>query len=225
MQISIHPPGEVVVVAPLKYSVESIEGFLDRKAQWVLHKLRDAQKRHAVDLAHKNSQECFYLGKQYPVKLNITQNPWGKINFNDDGWVVEIPSEKSLLENNQYVVDFMLKWFKSRAKHILEDRVSVYAKIMGVLPTMIQIRSPKGLWGSCHPVKRVLHFNWKIIMAPVEVMDYIVIHELCHIKVPNHSKSFWSLVGLFCPDFKAHHRWLKTNGHWLKLPSGFPHEN
>ena len=218
MHISIHPPGEVVVCAPFKFTLPLIERFLERKALWIIDKLHVVKERHNAFEQQNNSLECLYLGEKYPITHCPSDSSWGKIVFHQEGWIIQIPQKKIDSEKNQYALDFLLKWFKSRAGIILEERVGVYAKTMGVQAESINIRSPKGLWGSCHPVKRVLHFNWKIIMAPLEVMDYIVIHELCHIKVPDHSKSFWALVNAFCPAYKQHQQWLKINGHQLRLP-------
>src|SRR6185503_1840811 len=121
------------------------------------------------------------------------------------------PVEASLQE--KYSKDFLQKWFVGRAKIILNDRVAHYARSMGENPTDIRVRSPKHLWGSCHPVKRVLHFNWKIMMAPLAVLDYVVVHEMSHLRVPNHSKRFWARVKQFSPEYKLHRDWLKQNSY------------
>mgnify|MGYP001560294098 CR=1 FL=1 len=222
MQICIRPPGEVAIFAPVSYSSRIIECFLARKAQWIMKKLDMFNNRE--NLRVKNSSkdlQSLYLGRAYPVIWRSSQEKWGRIYFDDGGWVVQVPVSVDLAQYPPYAINFLLKWYKSRAKVILDERVVKYAGLLGVPSPQVFIRSPKRLWGSCHPTKRILHFNWKIIMAPLETVDYIVVHELSHITVPNHSKMFWNRVHEFFPDFKEHHAWLKLNGHSLELPLRF----
>ena len=219
MQICIRPPGEVAILAPVSYSSRIIEGFLARKSPWIIKKLNMFSEREVLRI-QKSAEplQSLYLGRAYPVIWRSCDEKWGRIYFDEVGWSVHVPANVSAEQHPQYAMNFLLKWYKSRAKAILDERVAKYASLLGVSPSQVCIRSPKRLWGSCHPSKRVLHFNWKIVMAPLETLDYIVIHELSHIKVPNHSKLFWNRVHEFCPDFKTYHHWLKLNGHRLELP-------
>ena len=219
MEIHIRHEGFVEVHVPDTFSMTTIEGFLQRKAKWILQKLAMFQQRQA--LLHQNTTQCFYLGKSYPVLLEPKDAHWGRIVFGNNGWTVEIPSKITHETQGKYAQGFMEKWFKSHAMTILQERVRHFTALMGDQPDTIRIRSPKSLWGSCHPVKRTLHFNWKIIMAPLEVVDYLVVHELSHLKVANHSRRFWTRVGAFCPDYKIHQEWLRQNGYQLRLPFGY----
>jgi predicted metal-dependent hydrolase len=81
---------------------------------------------------------------------------------------------------------------------------------MGVRPASLTIRNQKSRWGSCS-TRGTLSFNWRLIMAPPEVLDYVVVHELAHMMEHNHSKAFWALVAKYCPDYLAHRNWLKQN--------------
>jgi predicted metal-dependent hydrolase len=218
MEIHIRHQGVVEVHAPHSFSMTTIEGFLRRKARWILAKLAMFRERQAL-LAQRNA-ECFYLGRNYRIELTPKPSVWGRIVFDDNGWTVEIPERISPEARLSYAGRFMEKWFKSQAAAIIKQRVGHFVQLMGDEPLAIRIRSPKSLWGSCHPVKRVLHFNWKIVMAPVEVVDYLVVHELSHLKVANHSPQFWARVEAFCPDYKDRQRWLKDNGFQLRLPFG-----
>lgn len=217
VHICIRQSSEVEVHAPVAYSCDRIEGFISSKSRWIIEKL------NLFKLCESNKKspgilESLYLGQAYPVILQDSETAWGRIHFDDKGWTVDVPRHKTPAQRGVYAAEFLLKWYKSRAKTILDQRVEYYGRILGVEPSQVRIRSPKRLWGSCHPSKRVLNFNWKIIMAPVEMLDYVVIHELSHIKVPDHSKRFWRFVSQFCPDFKKHNEWFKFNGHSLKLP-------
>ena len=96
----------------------------------------------------------------------------------------------------------------------LPERVKHFAALLGVTYGRITIRNQKTRWGSCS-TKGNLNFNCLLMLAPPEVRDYVVIHELCHRREMNHSKNFWALVGTLCPDYKVHRGWLRQNGHNL----------
>ena len=98
-----------------------------------------------------------------------------------------------------------------KAKETITKRVSYFARLMGVSYRNITIREQKTRWGSCSSEKN-LNFNWKLILAPPEVLDYVVVHELCHLKEMNHSKAFWDEVGKVMPEYETYKLWLKENG-------------
>lgn len=101
--------------------------------------------------------------------------------------------------------------YKKRAKGIISRRVAHYADIMGVEYGQITIRDQKSRWGSCSD-KCNLNFSWRLILMPIEVMDYVVVHELAHLKEMNHSPAFWAEVETVMPDYKEYRKWLKENG-------------
>lgn len=100
---------------------------------------------------------------------------------------------------------------KCKAAEVIAMRAEHYAKIIGVKYGRISIRSQISRWGSCS-AKGNLNFNCLLMLCPKEVLDYVVIHELCHLKEMNHSKQFWSLVEHFCPDYNRFKKWLKEHG-------------
>ena len=104
--------------------------------------------------------------------------------------------------------------FADKALEIIPKRVEYYARIMGARYGRITIRNQVSRWGSCS-VKGNLNFNCLLMLCPAEVLDYVVVHELCHLKEMNHSKNFWSLVESFCPEYRQHKTWLKEHGNDL----------
>jgi predicted metal-dependent hydrolase len=107
-------------------------------------------------------------------------------------------------------------WYRQRALSFLPERVKFYEEIMGCTARAIRISRARSRWGSCSADNR-LAFSWRLMMAPQEVIDYIVIHELAHIREKNHSPRFWSLVGKICPDYKDQRRWLRNTGAGLLI--------
>ena len=109
-----------------------------------------------------------------------------------------------------------LKEMTKKAKEIIPERAAYYAPLVGVDYGRITIRHQRTRWGSCSSNK-TLSFSWRIMLAPPRVTDYVVIHEVCHLRHMNHSKEFWNMVESLDPDYKEHRRWLKENGNTLIL--------
>ena len=107
-----------------------------------------------------------------------------------------------------------LKIIKDFAINSLNKRVKFYSEIIGNYPNSIKISHYKSKWGSCS-FKGNLTFNWKIVFAPLEIIDYLVVHELCHLEHHNHSQKFWEKVGMFDKDYQINRKWLKENSIYL----------
>lgn len=119
------------------------------------------------------------------------------------------PAESKRLENLE-------KRYRSAARTMFEQRCAYYRQYTGGRYTSVTIRDQKTRWGSCSS-RGTLSFNYRLIFAPPAVLDYVVVHELCHLTHMNHSKEFWNLVGTVMPDYKTHRKWLKEHGGELTL--------
>lgn len=108
--------------------------------------------------------------------------------------------------------------YRQAAKEYIPKRVAYYAELLDITYATISIRDQKTRWGSCSS-KGNLSFSWRLILAPPKVLDYVVVHELCHRKEMNHSPRFWALVESMIPDYKTHRKWLKENGEKLTILS------
>ncbi len=105
-------------------------------------------------------------------------------------------------------------WYRAEAKAYIEARLREYGAKFGFTYNNVTIRSARSRWGSCS-AKKNLSFNWRLIKAPQDVVDYVILHELVHTEIMDHSKRFWSRVAEVCPRYKEHKAWLKTYGHNL----------
>ncbi len=141
-----------------------------------------------------------------------------RLSFDGARWQAAVPENLSGVRGQEQIKERFLLWYRMQAKEILGSRVFHYARVMGVSPKAISIKSQKRLWGSCNFRAQSIHLNWQIIMSPMEVLDYVVVHELCHLKVPNHSKLFWSSVAQVLPDYSKQRQWLKVNQREMRLP-------
>jgi len=147
-----------------------------------------------------------FLGSSFNLKLVGPQRPF--LQF-DGGFTL---SHTAQMKGKQIFTN----WYKERAYEIISERVQAYAQRYGFAPRQVKITSAKTRWGSCSP-NDGLNFTWRLVMAPLEVIDYVVIHELVHLRIRNHSSKFWKEVGLIDPDYKNKRKWLRENGEKLNL--------
>ncbi|MQY53614.1 MAG: DUF45 domain-containing protein, partial [Firmicutes bacterium] len=129
---------------------------------------------------------------------------------------ISVNKHLSPKERKEIIKDALIKWYSSKSTEIIKQRINQYSKIMSVMPQEIKIKDQKKRWGSCSK-NGILRFNWRIAIAPISVVDYIVVHELCHLKVENHSADFWKLLSLVFPDYQRRREWLKNNTPIFKL--------
>lgn len=119
-------------------------------------------------------------------------------------------------KSNERVCNALVAWYKEHAEKRLKQKVGRYSKIIGVEPVSVGIKSFKSRWGSCS-VKGEICFNWRIIIAPNRIVDYVVAHELCHMKRHDHSPVFWKCVERVIPDYLECKKFLKVNGRGLEV--------
>ena len=214
--ISISLNHGVKVAAPRKISDKKIAEVVNEKATWILEKLSYLEniKSEVPKMEFIDGERLTLLGKQYTLKINMSSiTTIASVTLLTDHLIVNLPQNTNINVSDlarKHIVD----WYKSYAKEVVSERIKYYAKIMEVIPTKLIIKDLKSIWGSCTS-KNTININWKIIMAPMEIVDYLVVHELTHIKIKNHSKHFWKMAESILPNYKTCSRWLKQNGHKL----------
>jgi predicted metal-dependent hydrolase len=154
----------------------------------------------------KSKLELFYLGKKYPLKLRA--NKKSIVEFEDALYVASI--------NPRITKRYLTSWYRQQARKIISQRVNYYAKISGSRFNTMGISDANTNWGSCSTYKN-LHFNWRLVMAPLPVIDYVITHELAHLTEMNHSRQFWETVRKMFPLYRQYRTWLKRNGEYLKI--------
>lgn len=216
--IKISPEEGVVLSVPLKCSEAAINYVLNKKAAWIISKIKLVHSRSELlkDREYRSGERLKILGEYY--NLNIWEGNYNRCSaiFDNKGFNVFI-SEKVQGEKRKTIIkEALTKLYKEIAKRILRERTEDFAEILGVKPNRITIKEQKSIWGSCSS-KNNINYNWKIIMAPIAILDYIVVHELCHLREHNHSKNFWNLLESIMPDYKLRKTWLKDNGITLDI--------
>src|SRR5690606_2555985 len=119
-------------------------------------------------------------------------------------------------DRKQFVKETLILWYKKRFSDIAYERIKKYSSQIGSSPNKVAVKEQKTRWGSCSS-KGNINLNWRLAMAPISIIDYVIVHELCHLKVMNHSKEFWKQVELILPDYIERREWLKVNGSKLFL--------
>jgi predicted metal-dependent hydrolase len=210
--IYVDPQKGVVVRAPKRASDREIHGFLMKKAPWILRKLDEVQQRAAETPNHtyRGGDVFLYRGEQYLLRISPVQK--NQVNLTGQEIVVNV-KPGTPMEN---IPAMLRKWYLARARELLNERVSFYSRELGVTPARVAIRNQSRRWGSCSS-KGNVNLNWKLVMAPPAVLDYVVAHELCHLRYPNHRPEFWRLLATLMPDYGERRLWLKKNGHRLGL--------
>lgn len=214
LSITVRADGSIIVSAPFTIDEEKIEKTVLSKAKWIWQKLKLVSTNSEIFKGKEYiSGESFaYLGKNYRLKITIDKT-------------IKLPSMKlyrgkfeiTVNENNETIIKNTIeKWYREQAKLKIEERIKIYGEKLRLLPNEITVKELKKSWGTCTS-KGNITLNWKIIMTPLSVIDYVVIHELCHLKYHNHSKEFWNLLGVYIPDYQKKKEWLKINGSELKI--------
>ena len=207
----------VELVTPEGVGQAQAEKFLRQHADWVLAQLeREAKlesKRRPPNAAMADipSGMTFLEGK--PVRLDFRKDPRLKtrVRVEELPGCLRISTPKDGREGTEAA---LVSFLKQRAAQMIMGRVEIKAGELGLHPKQVSIRSQKTRWGSCSS-RGTVSFNWRLVMAPPEVLDYVVVHELIHLGEHNHSKRFWEKVAALDPGYKNHRLWLKENQSYL----------
>ncbi len=206
--LEITPDASLIVRAPHRVEEGFIRDLLLRKRSWILRKQEDARRRQShrtLPRQFVRGETFLYLGQTYPLVFEETGLPF----FDGECFRVCPHSQDRLRE-------IFVRWYRDQAAGFFSQRVAFHAARMGLRFPPVRISGARKRWGSCSP-RGKLSFSWRLIMAPLRVIDYVVIHELAHIPVRNHSGEFWNLLGSFMPDFKNQKKWLFENESILLL--------
>ena len=203
ISIKINADGTILVSAPLKTKESEIENLLKEKQKWINKHLNN-RKNNAH---YANTKETLYfLGQNYPIKLQTSQliSKTGFIEFNNTEFTIITPNNNTDTDIKKAINN----WYKNQAKDIIPKRCQYWKDIMNVNHGKITLKQTSQTWGSCCP-KNNLMFNFNIIRYHYDIIDYLIVHELAHIKEKNHSRAFWKVVENYIPDYQKRRDILK----------------
>ncbi|MBL4570741.1 MAG: M48 family metallopeptidase [Alcanivorax sp.] len=204
--------GAVSVVVPVETSLERIDELLASKRRWIKDKIALHQEMTPPSSKRYVSGEAFsYLGRNY--RLKVEKGPFAPVKLMQGRLVVSVPQGS---EQPHMIRNALVRWYKRQAEMKLQEKTARWASQVGVAVPKVSIKTFKSRWGSC-TAKGELQFNWQIMMAPNRMVDYVVVHELCHLIRHDHSPQFWGEVGRVLPDYEQSREWLKRHGHVVAM--------
>jgi predicted metal-dependent hydrolase len=198
MALIIDSEARLTVRAPLDARESEIKDLVKQKKRWIIEKqkkISGLNNKHSP-VTFKNGESFIYQGETYTIKYDNVS----KIKISDTNIIVPRTFKKERI----------ISWLKREAKKLISARLDKYASLMGVRYSALRISGARTRWGSCSG-RDSLNFTWRLIMCPITAIDYVIIHELCHITYKNHSPAFWAMVKRICPKFKEPKNWLKNN--------------
>lgn len=199
--------GVVSIAVPKALETERIEQLLKDKHRWIKEKLYLHQQQQPAPKREMLSGEAFpYLGRNY--RLKITTGKLQPVKLLHGRLQVVVPKA---MRHEHIIRDMLTHWYRLQAEIRFKEKVKRYASVVGVEPTDVSVKTFKSRWGSCN-VKGEVQFHWKVIMAPNRIVDYVVVHELCHLKHHDHSPAFWKSVERIVPDYLECKAWLREFG-------------
>ena len=206
--------GEVIIRAPRKFKSELIHKMVQKRRDWVLKKLNQfATLRTNLQhqLAFVNGKSILFQGNICSVQVHLIEKKRTRIEFQGNVFHVFVNENLGDEEKELSIRKKMMEWFKKQAFEFISLRIDQIKVPINVKPKKITIRNQKTRWGSCSS-SGTLNFNLRLLMAPIPIIDYVIIHELCHLREKSHSKQFWAFLASIMPDFKEKKQWLKTYG-------------
>ena len=202
----------IIVRTPYWYSKYAIDSFIIKNSNWIQKKIYEKKTKEKYEPKRFINLEKFTLiGQDYKLKIIDSTLDEPKIVDN-----LIIVKKGNSFERNDFIKEQTIKLLKKIAEQTLIERTNYYSEIIGAKPRSIRIKNYKSRWGSCSS-KRELSYNWRIIFSPLIIIDYLVVHELCHLIHFNHSSKFWKLVETIIDDYKDRKKWLKDNGFKLNI--------
>ncbi|QQR83812.1 M48 family metallopeptidase [Candidatus Peregrinibacteria bacterium] len=213
LRLSIDQAGQFKLTMPrFAVQLQAIQ-FLNRHASWIEKQQMRlvAQKSIHPDRTYQPGETFFYLGE--PLALTFFSG-YRVTRAQVRGDRLEVYSRDSA--DSLATKKAIESLYRRKAEEVIRDRLDYFNAFYGFPFKRVTFRNQKSRWGSCSAQKN-LNFNWRLIMAPIEVIDYVVVHELCHLRQMNHSARFWALVADQIHDYKHRRTWLKTHSYLLKL--------
>lgn len=208
LNISVERDRSIVVRAPHYLTADKIDKIVQSKRQWIKEKLNHSQKYPLVTESKEfvSGETLMYLGKNY--QLLVVDEEFEGIEFDQ--------RFKISKANQPKANELFKKWYLKEALIKIEPLATKYAKSLGVQYNQFKTSEMKYRWGSCTPANNII-FNWRIIKAPMYVLEYLVAHELVHLIENNHTPRFWNILSIQVPSYEKAKNWLKNNGRLLEV--------
>ncbi len=216
--LSVNHSRGLVATVPPRCPPGELTAFLLKKEKWLLAKLdyyadfpkpeaQEARDARLEALVETGTARIRFLGVEYALKVMPSNSSRLKVELDEQRKEVRVFAPNA---SPRFVRRALVAWYRKQAERVFAARARLFADEMGLRVERIFVRSQRTRWGTASS-QRNLGFNWRLVLAPLEIVDYVVVHELAHLREMNHSPSFWKIVGRYCPSFKEKRKWLRKN--------------
>jgi len=203
----VTPEARVIVRAPLRAPAAFIDDFVRSHHRWIQNKVTEMKNRpQAVVRTYEEGEVFWFLGRPYPL------------HFTDDANPAVVRTDR-LCVSRSLTPDIrhsLKRWYMAEAAREIRSRCMWFSMMTGYSPVSVRITDARQRWGSCTPAGG-LNFSWRLIQAPLSIVDYVIVHELVHLRQPDHSRKFWAKVEAQMPDYKRRRKWLQENERLLRI--------
>ena len=216
--LHIDKNGDVVITTNKSFPSSRVDKVIAKHLDWINKRLEEyaSFNKLSKDYSKKyiDGESFNILGETYYLKLIEGKNKRAKTRINNS--FLEIIAKEIMNFSKDSIKKEVQAFCKKYFKNLCIDKSLYYAEKYNVKFNKVTVKNHKSKWGSCSSTKN-LNFDWKLIFCPESVVDYVIIHEVSHLLQMNHSKRFWDLVKIECPDYKTQRKWLRENGKYIKL--------
>jgi predicted metal-dependent hydrolase len=203
----VTPDARLIIRAPLRAPDAMINAAIREKSGWILKKICEMKGRpQVITHAYEEGEIFWFLGRPYP--LHLTDDPGAGIQRTD-----RLSVSRTIRPDIRRGIQH---WYMTEAHKEIHSRCMWFSMMTGYSPTSVRITDATQRWGSCNH-RGGLNFSWRLIQAPLEIVDYVIVHELVHLRQPDHSPKFWAKVEGLMPDYKRRREWLRENERLLRI--------
>jgi predicted metal-dependent hydrolase len=217
--ISVDWVNGVSVMVPNETEQAFIELAVQKKAPWIMKKLANFREIKMLS-SHRefiSGEKIPYLGRQYRLKVMAVEDVLDMtLAFQNGRFIATVPKTASPSWRQEHLRKAFHDWYIVYGLNKVQQRIKLFAPRLGVMPSKVIIKDQQARWGSCTK-KGTININWRILMAPMRIVDYVVVHELAHMIHADHSSDFWAVVSSIMPDYDARKDWLRVHGATLQL--------
>ena len=206
--VTVDPAGTVLLVAPEHLTTDELDGIVSRKAEWIVRRLRHTQSRGPTLAPREfvSGESVLYLGRHYRLKVHPDESGDAKLR---GGWL-HVPTPTGPRQAAR-VREAVISWLQRHASRKLPERVAAWRSRAGVQMPRVIVSNQQKRWGSCDR-NGTIRLNWRIIQAPMRLVDYVVVHELVHLRHRGHGRDYWQAVGRVMPDYERRREDLRRRG-------------
>lgn len=213
VKITVDLVDGVVVYAPVTLTEDKVKHLISQKARWISAKLAelDEVQTNVQPKEFVSGEKLPYLGRKYRLKVHREPVDKASIGLKQGKFKAVVPKNWPQDKVQTVLESQLIEWYRYHGLKKITERSSHYENLLGVTPTSINLRTQHKRWGTCTP-KGHIYLNWRLVMAPIRVIDYVIVHELAHLLERDHNKQFWNLVKSILPNYEQQKEWLRVNG-------------